>query len=1343
MFDELAEAVYREKITQLETLVQRKNGDLAELRREIEGSALQAQADSGAIAERLKERESELTFISKELTEREREVEQLKHLAEHLAKRLDAERQTFEQDRVQIHSEYEERIKDQQNQIVELEEHIGRLQETIEGLREREQELSESRESLAQEYESQFEDLRVRLQEFEAVRTSASANEGLLDLARQEIEQFRNRTKALEGRDAKHEEQVRDLNQSLASAQQETMRLSTEIEAIQEVAKQQRVELEREIEEERARGRELEERYQKEVADLNETVEQLHAEVETRSAKEEDEEDLRGQLEAAEERRQDLERDYTERLEAFEREFEEAREQLGLAESKGAEAEARRSRLEAEQEIHEGIEKQHRVQIHELEDLVASLRGEIENAREARARETRPRFASNTELEELEQTYAEHLGAVESRLEALRCRLEVVAPTNEQAEGLQVEVEVLQEQLSSAERARQAQIDALAALHEVIDRNDSEIRTLRELHEQIEDAEFQASVLKERLYEKDQETAELNRIVDVARSEIDLLQSRLRESEEGRSASAESAEALRKECEDLNQIHQEWMELMTADIAELEGERGRSGEEVERMQTRIAELETAGEELDAARARIADLETSLGQEERAIQELVDRNLQTQRELSDRHTAMESARIQMQQLQESLREAEKANQDLQARTAMMDQDLQRARAALGTAEARMGEMKQTYESRIETVLAEAGGGGGERTALLVRELEDQSERLEATEADLATARRREEGLEEALVGAQSSLDRVQKERTDLEYVLSDERALVEELSRKEAQNREEVQQLWTRLNEAQLRAAEASRTVAEAPEEPNDAAAQSAVELEQAERAVRELQSQGDVLRDRVAELETEGETLRSTIAAHVSEVESLRQQTIPELERERDRLIGEREELMRKLAAVEDEREQYRVESELVLEQANVLQSALEEERARAQNAEGEKGQLESALADERALAEQMAARTREDGAALESLRVSVGGAEKLSADLEACFEEQRREMESAHQESMGKLQQDLDERGVVFSQKEGELLEVLDVQRSTEENLHQALELNEALESMIESQKAELSHLAKVELPAALEARERSRQERDDAREEAESVREQRDNLLARADELEGSLDSSKGTVRDFEEQLSKSQLSLREMNHELEEEAEERERLDQWKMRSLMAHAATLLLGVGLVIYMVGKGPSVPDEAAPLGVVRPAEGVADRQDGPTVPGTVVGEGTHQPVVEDDTASAEGSEESPGYTPGEAIPALEPVSPIDAAEAIEEEIREFVSTGEGALEPVVAEIAPVPVAPPAEPKRYKLKKGDSLWIIAKREYGDPLRWKDIAKANDLKAGDIPRIRPGRELILP
>lgn len=49
--------------------------------------------------------------------------------------------------------------------------------------------------------------------------------------------------------------------------------------------------------------------------------------------------------------------------------------------------------------------------------------------------------------------------------------------------------------------------------------------------------------------------------------------------------------------------------------------------------------------------------------------------------------------------------------------------------------------------------------------------------------------------------------------------------------------------------------------------------------------------------------------------------------------------------------------------------------------------------------------------------------------------------------------------------------------------------------------------------------------------------------------------------------------------------------------------------------------------------------------------------------------------------------------------------------------------------------------KKWIVKEGDTLWLIADKEYGNPAEWKLIAEANGI---ENPRyLKPGQELILP
>jgi LysM repeat protein len=72
---------------------------------------------------------------------------------------------------------------------------------------------------------------------------------------------------------------------------------------------------------------------------------------------------------------------------------------------------------------------------------------------------------------------------------------------------------------------------------------------------------------------------------------------------------------------------------------------------------------------------------------------------------------------------------------------------------------------------------------------------------------------------------------------------------------------------------------------------------------------------------------------------------------------------------------------------------------------------------------------------------------------------------------------------------------------------------------------------------------------------------------------------------------------------------------------------------------------------------------------------------------------------------------------------------------------------PVIIETPPQKVEePPAKPKKpttYTVKKGDSLWRIAGRVYGNPFKWPRIYNANKDKIKSANKIYPGQVLKIP
>ncbi len=68
---------------------------------------------------------------------------------------------------------------------------------------------------------------------------------------------------------------------------------------------------------------------------------------------------------------------------------------------------------------------------------------------------------------------------------------------------------------------------------------------------------------------------------------------------------------------------------------------------------------------------------------------------------------------------------------------------------------------------------------------------------------------------------------------------------------------------------------------------------------------------------------------------------------------------------------------------------------------------------------------------------------------------------------------------------------------------------------------------------------------------------------------------------------------------------------------------------------------------------------------------------------------------------------------------------------------------PTIVESLPPPVETPVKPTRYVVKKGDSLWKIAGRVYGNPLKWPRIYRANQDKIKHPNRIYPNQVLVIP
>ncbi|HID30954.1 MAG TPA: hypothetical protein EYP19_13270, partial [Desulfobacterales bacterium] len=140
MFDELAEAECQEKIRRLEDLLRLKDDQLERLNA-VDAELQNAWREKEQLEAALKERESELAFISKEMTEKERQVEQMKELAAHLEQRREEDIQRVEAEKKELHEQHEAAAERLRVEILDLEKKIQELQHTIASLRGREKEI--------------------------------------------------------------------------------------------------------------------------------------------------------------------------------------------------------------------------------------------------------------------------------------------------------------------------------------------------------------------------------------------------------------------------------------------------------------------------------------------------------------------------------------------------------------------------------------------------------------------------------------------------------------------------------------------------------------------------------------------------------------------------------------------------------------------------------------------------------------------------------------------------------------------------------------------------------------------------------------------------------------------------------------------------------------------------------------------------------------------------------------------------------------------------------------------------------------------------------------------------
>ena len=116
---------------------------------------------------------------------------------------------------------------------------------------------------------------------------------------------------------------------------------------------------------------------------------------------------------------------------------------------------------------------------------------------------------------------------------------------------------------------------------------------------------------------------------------------------------------------------------------------------------------------------------------------------------------------------------------------------------------------------------------------------------------------------------------------------------------------------------------------------------------------------------------------------------------------------------------------------------------------------------------------------------------------------------------------------------------------------------------------------------------------------------------------------------------------------------------------------------------------------------------------------------------GCEEPVTEP-VAQAPLQEPAPPPFPEDQVPAPEP-QPVAAAPPVD--------TAAGAPQPK-ASYAPIP--PDQSARTYVVRKGDTLYKISRKFYGDKKNWRRIYKANRKTLTDGPdKIQPGMKLVIP
>ncbi len=343
-------------------------------------------------------------------------------------------------------------------------------------------------------------------------------------------------------------------------------------------------------------------------------------------------------------------------------------------------------------------------------------------------------------------------------------------------------------------------------------------------------------------------------------------------------------------------------------IKELEEQLTLTSDELENER---AKQEQFVADVKQAQAQVTTLEESLQKAEKTLAEIHEQLAEEQASKSRMETSCKDAEERIRELEEEIRGlAEQRDQSDEAKDAVVE-----AQSQLEKLEGELHDLReeQQRERTLRESLEESAAEDGRR----VKELEDELEKARA----LAEPSDQSDEAKDAVVEAQSQLEKLEGELHDLREEQQRERALRESLEESAAEDGRRIKDLEDELEKARALAEPSAQS-----DEAKDAVVEVQSQLEKLESELhdlREEQQREHALREtleesavedgrRIKELESELEKARDAVSATAAERQAANQEELDDLERrlrdvqaEKESLAGELEQAHKTIDALE------------------------------------------------------------------------------------------------------------------------------------------------------------------------------------------------------------------------------------------------------------------------------------------------------------------------------------------------------------------------------------------------------------------------------------------------------